>query len=50
LNETRRSLPVMPSAAQSKHLYLSTNQGHCNEAVEMLRLRCAALSMTDGFS
>jgi len=36
----------MLSAA--KHLY-RTVERLSNEAVEMLRLRCAALSMTNGF-
>ncbi len=36
----------MLSAAESKHLYRISNQRRRNEAVEMLRLRYAALSMT----
>jgi len=38
----------MLSAAQSKHLCRTVDKPS-NEAVEMLRLRCAPLSMTDVF-
>jgi hypothetical protein len=36
----------MLSGAQSKHLYRLV-EGSINGAVEVLRLRCAPLSMTD---
>jgi hypothetical protein len=39
----------MLSAAQSKHLFsIVTSPALSNESIEMLRLRCAALSMTGG--
>ena len=37
------------ASAQPKHLYRNGNPIACNEAVEMLRLRSAALSMTGIF-
>ncbi len=37
----------MLSGAESKHLYRTVADEKVSSPVEMLRLRCAALSMTD---
>ena len=37
----------MLSGAQLKHIFSRVTLGVSNEAVEMLRLRCATLSMTE---
>jgi hypothetical protein len=47
-NKLKISRHAERSAAQSKHLYRLVERS-TNGAIEMLRLRCAPLSMTDAF-